>query len=63
MRTANVVNPESVKHAVEVLEITYRDFLDHRNSVSSDLRGHYDACLSNLDRQIHFLKTLYESKA
>jgi len=54
---------ESIKHAVEVLEITYWDFDSHRNSVSSDLRGHYDACLRNLSGQIEYLKTLYESKS
>jgi len=67
MRTANVVKvypkQEQLEHVVESLQKSYDDFEYHRMSVSSDLRKQYDLCLQNLERQIHFIKTLYESKA
>ena len=51
-----MIKAEYVAHAIEVLELTSSDFREHRNSISSDWRGHYDACLRNLDNQIHLLR-------
>ncbi|MCH7356632.1 hypothetical protein MMP61_13790 [Acinetobacter sp. NIPH 1958] len=54
---------EQLEHIVESLEATYDEFDYHRMSVSSDLRKTYDLSLQNLERQIHFIKSLYETKA
>lgn len=53
-----MIKAEYVSHAIEVLELTHSDFREHRNSISSDSREHYDACLRNLDSQIHLLRLL-----
>ncbi|WP_335950658.1 hypothetical protein [Acinetobacter beijerinckii] len=54
---------EQLEYIVESLQKSYDEFEYHRMSVSSDLRKTYDLTLQDLQRQIHIIKSLYQSKA